>query len=67
MKSFCVTEADVIASENNIQPLLQVLKNKGAPIKGVFYLQVEKGYKITSFKCDYCFDRIYIFERENIK
>lgn len=64
-KSFCVTEDEVVASDNNIQPVMQVLKDKGAPIEGMFYLELASGYSILKHQCSFCFGRVYVFRKEN--
>jgi hypothetical protein len=44
---FEISSYDWAQTPNRTQPALQILKDRGAPIKGTFWLEVEDGWKIT--------------------
>lgn len=47
---FMITENSILASPDSRQPMLRVLKELGAPIKGTLFLEVDPAWKVTSWE-----------------
>lgn len=45
-----ITTHELVAERNPIQPILSVLKSKGAPIRGSFWLRLEAGWDVRCFE-----------------
>lgn len=56
---FEVSDQELVHTDFIFQPVLSILKEKGAPISGWFFLKIEPGYKVKIWHDDV--DQMYCY------
>lgn len=61
---FEISNIELKVSPYRLQPILNILKEKGAPIDGCFWLKIRDGFKVTRIDDPCCQTIRFIFEKE---